>query len=121
MFNNVDNSLLSKYDELRLRYSDLDMVALTEIKPKNGEIPDTGILESEGYDMYLSVLNGPYTRGFCIYVHKRLSSTSVTIPVNIQYKDAVWVKIYGENVGEAILVGCIYRSGTLATARLFDT
>lgn len=88
LYNNVDNSLLSKYDELRLRmYNDkLDVVALTEIKPKNGEIPDTGILEIEGYDMYLSELNAPFTRGVCIYVHKRLRSISVSIAVNIQYK-----------------------------------
>ena len=41
LYTNIDNSLLSKIDELKLRISheNPDITCLSEIKPKNGLIP----------------------------------------------------------------------------------
>ena len=41
LYTNIDNSLLSKIDELKLRISleNPDIICLSEIKPKNGLIP----------------------------------------------------------------------------------
>ena len=66
-YTNVDNSLLSKYDELYTISKDYDVIALTEIKPKNGKIPELELLQIPGYDLHTSDLMQENTRGTCIY------------------------------------------------------
>ena len=45
MYSNVDNSLLSKLDELRvlIHTNKYYIITLTEIKPKHGTLPDPGL------------------------------------------------------------------------------
>jgi len=121
IYANLDNSLLSKYEELCTLAHDqnLDVMAFTEIKPKKGSIPSTTILDIQGYTCYISDLDAENTRGVCIYVTDRLKSTQLTSPVTDNYKDAVWIKLIGTD-NTNTLVGCIYRSGTPNTAKKYD-
>ena len=95
-----------------------DIIALTEIKPKNGKIPDVKLLEIDGYTLHISNIESIDTRGVCIYVHNKYKS--VQVKGNHNYRDAVWVSIYGDDKHQNILFGCVYRSGTPATAMKYD-
>ena len=94
------------------------VIALTEIKPKNGKIPDLKLLEIEGYTLHLSNIDAKDTRGVSIYVSNNYKS--IQLSVNQRYNDAVWVSIYGDNDQQKILLGCVYRSGTPETAIKYD-
>lgn len=125
MYTNVDNSLLGggKYDELKviMYEKQLEIVALTEIKPKNGKIADKKLLEVPGYELYTNDLEEQETRGVCIYVHKSIKSVPVLIPGTNKFKDSVWIKLYEPgNDRKNTLIGCIYRSGTPSTAEKND-
>ena len=94
------------------------ILVLTEIKPKNGKIPDLKLLEIDGYTLHLSNLEETDTRGVCIYVSNKYKS--IQLKSNHNYNDAVWVSIYGDNDQQKILLGGVYRSGTPATAAKYD-
>ena len=70
---NVDNSLLSKMDELKalLSGTSYDIICLNEVKPKNGEIPSPQALNIKGYRLFYSDFYKVDTRGVCIQVCKR--------------------------------------------------
>lgn len=95
-----------------------EIIALTEIKPKNGKIPDNKLLEIEGYTLHMSNIEATDTRGVCIYVSNKYKS--VQVKGNHNYNDAVWVSIYGDDKQQKVLLGCVYRSGTPATAIKYD-
>ena len=119
-YTNVNNSLLSKIDLLhtQIQNQEAEIIALTEIKPKNGKIPDVKLLEIEGYTLHLSNIEAADTRGACVYVSNKYKSVQIT--GNHNYNDAVWVSIYGDDKQQKILLGCVYRSGTPATATRYD-
>ena len=73
MYSNIDNSILSKIDELRCKAADEkpDIIALTEIKPKHGNVPDTNTMNIVGYTLYTSNLEERPTRGVYIYVNNQ--------------------------------------------------
>ena len=108
----MDNSLLSKIDELRIQTNlkKFDIVALNEIKPKNGNLPDTRNLQLAGYTMHNNKLDIKDTRGTAIYVQNKYKSAEVTIE-NHNFQDTVSVEILGKQ-NSKILVTCIYRSGS---------
>ena len=76
MYSNVDNSLLSKLDELRVlaHTNKYDIITLTEIKPKHSILPDPASLQINGYTLYLGDLANTNSRGVCCYVNDKLSS-----------------------------------------------
>ena len=119
----MDNSLLSKIDELKalISYYPIDIIALNEIKPKYGEIPSHEALNIKGYDLFTSDFLQADTRGVCIYVKSHLSATQIIPNSNttLSYNDCVWVTIAGDT-GVKLLFGCVYRSGTPATAKKYD-
>ena len=69
---NIDNSIMSKYDALIAlnALECFDMLALTEMKPKVGIIPDHKIMELPGYNLFTSNFSQEATRGTGIYVRK---------------------------------------------------
>ena len=93
MYSNVDNSLLSKLDELRVltHTNKYDIITLTEIKPKHGTLPDPESLQINGYTLYLGDLANTNSRGVCCYVNDKLSSEIILTPE--QYNDSVWVRV----------------------------
>ena len=112
--------MLSKIDLLhaQIQSHEPEIIALTEIKPKNGKIPDVKLLEIGGYTLHMSNIEATDTRGVCIYVSNKYKSVQIT--GNHDYKDAVWVSIYGDKENEKVLIGCVYRSGSPATAMKYD-
>ena len=113
----MDNSILSKLDELKIhiKENDPDIMAFTEIKPKNGKIPDESLLNLNGYNYHVNNLDDVTTRGCIIYVRERFESAVIEVEQQ-RFKDAIWVSVKGSKAAEKILVGCIYRSGTPTTA-----
>ena len=85
-----------------------------EIKPKNGRIYDIRALDIAGYNLYVSDLDEPNTRGVCIYVNSMFKSSEVCIK-NHSFKDVKTVSITVARK-KSILIQCIYRSGTRQTA-----
>ena len=116
----MDNSLLSKIDLLhaQIQADEPDIIVLTEIKPKNGKIADIKLLEIDGYALHISKIDATDTRGVCIYVSNKYKSVQCTGLHD--YKDSVWVSIYGDKENEKVLLGGVYRSGTPATAAKYD-
>ena len=108
---------MSKLDELGLLISqeNYDLIALTEIKPKNGNIPSSNCMHIPGYEQYTSDLTAPDTRGVCLYVKQSLTSNLVEPPKPIVYKDSIWVTITGKG-NTKLLAGCVYRSGSSSIA-----
>ena len=119
-YTNTDNSLLSKIDELRIRAQQekYDIIALNEIKPKHGEMPDTRVLSLDGYTMYISDTEAADTRGVCIYVSNKFKSNEVILE-EVKYKDMLCVSICGSNTRK-LLISCIYRSGSPDKAKEHD-
>ena len=111
-YSNVDNSLLSKINELRIKTHDkrYDIILMNEIKPKNGKMPDLKNLQLNGYSLHTSNLEPDDVRGTCIYINNKFKSSEVTLP-NHNFTDAISVEVTGQNKGK-ILVCCIYRSGS---------
>ena len=114
---NLDNSIMSKFDELCLLISQkgYDFISLVEIKPKHGTLPQQSDMHIPGYDLFTSNLTASDTRGVCMYVKQSLNARQVQPPTTILFEDSVWTTIRGGNEDQ-LLVGCIYRSGTPARA-----
>ena len=87
-----------------------DIIALNEIKPKNGHTPDSKNLQLNGYTLHTSNLQHEDARGACIYINNKFKSSEVTIE-NHTFTDSVSVEVMGQNKSK-ILITCIYRSGT---------
>ena len=120
---NADNSLLSKMEELLciVSESSVDIIAINEVKPKNGKIAAKETLNINGYQLFISDFDKEDNRGVCVYVKQHLATTQL-FPSNINnFNDSVWVCII-KNTGDSneILFGCIYRSGTRLTANKHD-
>ena len=45
-----------------------DIVTITEVKPKNGTIPELPTLSIQGYQLFTSDMQKQDTKGTCIYV-----------------------------------------------------
>ena len=108
---------MSKYDELSLLCSTTspDIIALVEIKPKHGSTPDTQMMAIQGYELLVSKLSAPNTRGTCLYIKQALKPQQI----DSEFDDSVWASITGTRESK-LLVGSIYRSGTPKTAILKD-
>ena len=93
---------------------------MAEIKPKNGEIPDTDLLKIDGYDLFTnSNYKDADTRGVCIYTRSDLQASEVEIPSKLLFKDSVWVTI-PDKANKLTLIGNVYRSGTPSKAKTLD-
>ena len=91
------------------------MIALNEIKPKNGSAPNLEILQLPGFDLFTNDLQQSGTRGTCIYVRTEIMACQYNHPIIDQFADAVWITFNAN--GASNIIGCIYRSGTPETAR----
>ena len=98
LYNNVDNSLLSKIDELKIKVHEdkYDIITLNEIKPKNGKLPDLKNLQLPGYTLHTCNYESENTRGTCIYVSNKFKSSEVKIQ-NHNFADSTSAEIIGQN------------------------
>ena len=108
----MDNSILSKIDEIRLEAAEEkpDAILLNEIKPKNGKIKDKRLLNIPGYNKYINDIESPLTRGVCIYINSAFKSSAVTVNDH-NFKDVVTVSVTLARK-KSLLLQCIYRSGS---------
>ena len=94
------------------------MIALNEIKPKNGSVPNLEILQLPGFDLFTNDLQQSDTRSTCIYVRTEIRACQYNYPIIDQFADAVWITFNAKSTSN--LIGCIYRSYTPETARQRD-
>ena len=112
----MDNSLLSKIDELKIRIhsESYDIIALNEIKPKNGHNPDLKTIQLPGYTLHACNYENEDTRGTCIYINNKFKSAEVKIQHH-NFSDSTTAEIIGKN-NLKMMITCMYRSGTPAKA-----
>ena len=106
---NVDNSLLSKMEEIQalVAESSYDIIALNEVKPKNGVISSLSLLNIQGYELLYSDFSKPDTRGVCIYIKKHLSASQIVPSSVTEFNDVVWVSVSENGCKDKILFGCV--------------
>ena len=111
---------MSKYDELcfLLNNKQYDVILLTEIKPKHGAVPDSSVMEIQGYKLFTSDLNAANTRGTSVYVKSTLNAKQVKLPID-SFQDCTWITIQGPD-NTSLLIGVIYRSGSPSLAATRD-
>ena len=82
MYTNVDNSVVSKINELRVLAAGNkpDIILLSEIKPKCGAPPDIRNFNIAGYTPFINDLNDIEVRGVCIYVKNCFKASTISIP-----------------------------------------
>ncbi|KAK4307663.1 hypothetical protein Pmani_020588 [Petrolisthes manimaculis] len=121
-YTNVDNSVLSKYEELiaLTTIDKYDIILLSEIKPKFGQIPDIPTMNILGYNLYTNDLHATNTRGVSVYVHSTLNSKQTISTVTNTYNDSVWIIGNGSR-NSKLLIGCVYRSGSPEVALQYET
>jgi endonuclease/exonuclease/phosphatase family metal-dependent hydrolase len=110
LYTNAD-SLLGKRDLLQLKIRELkpDIVAVTEILPKNqkrGDINHEEEYAIEGYNMYMGKHR---KRGVVLYVAGRLHSARHNTMSESAYEESVWCTIVTPD-HRTTLIGCIYHS-----------
>ena len=91
IYTNSDNSLKSKLDELKavITLENPDIICITEIKPKHGEIPDKQVLEIQEYELFINpAYSEKDTRGVCIYCKQYLNATVIDTEITKSYKDS---------------------------------
>ena len=110
---------MSKINDLRIHAAQNkpDVIALNEIKPKNGSIPEPRSFNIPGYTPYTNKLEDPDVRGICIYVRNCFKSNLICIPDH-NFKDVATVSINTQN--SCVMIQCIYRSGTVSKAKQLD-
>ena len=117
------NVMYTNADQLRNKLQELnaytqnsesipDIIAITEVKPKNNKYP---VLPSEynmeNYVLYQHNIDNNKGRGIIIYIHELLSAKLTSF--NTDFEESLWVEI--PLIGyDKLLVGCMYRneSGT---------
>ena len=112
---NIDNSIMSKYDALIAlnAIASYDILALTEMKPKIGLVPDHNIMCLPEYDLFTSNFSSDATRGTGIYVKKDFMAKQVFPKEDAKFEDSTWITIRGQDES-SILFGVVYRSGSPA-------
>ena len=120
LYNNIDNSLCSKLDEIEtfISTNDTDILMLSEIKPKKRVELLLDTVNIKSYTLFTSDISCSDTRGVGIYIKNCLKPVEYIIPETSSYTDSVWVQLHMKD--SFILLGCIYRSGTPATALKYD-
>lgn len=85
-------------NELRIKTHEkqYDIIAMNEIKPKNGTTPDLKNLQLSGYTLHTNNLELEDVRGTCIYVNDKYKSSHVKL-ANHNFEDSVSVEISGSS------------------------
>ena len=121
MYTNVD-SFMNKRDELRalIQNKSYDVIALTEILPKNKDQFDISSVEwkMDGYDMFISPPNIFTKRGCLVYTKEGLNALKLDSKI-YQFVEYVQLGIHFEH-GKKLLISCIYRSPSATTTTCIE-
>ena len=104
--------------KVQIKQNDYDIIALNEIKPKHGELPDNKLLSIDGYTLHMNDVEATGTRGVCVYVENKYKSQVVQLEQS-KYKDMLCVSVCGSN-NKKFLFSCVYRSGSPNKAKEHD-
>jgi endonuclease/exonuclease/phosphatase family metal-dependent hydrolase len=110
LYNNVDTLTSTKMGEMEILVKDIqpDIVALTEVKPKNCRYElQSPEIQLQGYNCFNNLTRGG--RGVALYVKENINATGVDDLNDHAFEDCVWCKIRLETQKVA-LIGCVYRS-----------
>ena len=113
LFTNADQFTHAKKNELEQRIvTEKPMiVAVSEVKPKNGREMCEIDYSIDGYTINQVNLDKESGRGIIVYTHNCLEKSAVQIKLSSSFEEACLVEIRLRN-GDTLLFGCIYRSPT---------
>ena len=113
MFTNADQLTHAKKDELQQRIVTEKpmLIAVSEVKPKNGKEMTGTDYSIDGYTINPLNLDNTTGRGIIIYTHHSLDKSVVEVKVTNSFEEACLIELRLRN-GDALLFGCIYRSPT---------
>jgi hypothetical protein len=107
---------MNKRDELRalIQNKSYDVLALTEILPKNKDQFDISSVEwkMDGYDMFISPPNVFTKRGCLVYTNEGLNALQLDSKI---YQFVEYVQLIHFENGKKLLISCIYRSPSATT------
>ena len=109
LYTNIDCLTKDKSLELEreIEQQNYDIIALTEIYPKNSYY-DFDPEEKYKIKGYEAVFGGIEGRGTVIYVKKELIACKIEPTIN-SFKESVWVEMKLEG-NDKLVIGCVYRS-----------
>ena len=114
LYTNADQLTPSKMTELKIlveRKKPL-IVAVCEIKPKNGSERSSKDYEIPNYTTHPVNLDNVSGRGIAIYTHKSLDNSTIQITPNQSFDEVCLLEIRLRG-GDMLLFGCFYRSPTV--------
>jgi exonuclease III len=103
------DSFLNKRESLLLRIqaANPDIIAITEVKPKNYRYPlQRQEIQLEGYNCWPNIESPG--RGVVLYTKSKIKASEKVIMAG-NFQDSVWCSIKLDN-NDKLLIGCVYRS-----------
>jgi len=115
LYTNADQLTSSKKFELLQIVKEMKphIIAVCEVKPKNGSERTTMDFNIDNYTLYSTNLApGSNTgRGIAVYVHVNIDSGVSMVPISIKFEEACLLE-FNLQGKDKLLFGCIYRSPT---------
>ena len=113
LFTNADQFTHAKKDELHQRIITEKpmLVAVSEVKPKNGRVMSEIDYSIDDYTINPVNLDNTTGRGIIIYTHNSLDKSTIQIKVSNSFEEACLIEVRLRN-GDTLMFGCIYRSPT---------
>ena len=115
LFTNADQFTNSKKNELERRISVEKpvIIAICEVKSKNGKLRELIEYDIEGFNMYHCNLDKENGRGIAVYVHSSVDKSIIQVKTDIKFEEycLLDIKLRGADM---MLFGCFYRSPTLS-------
>ena len=107
LYTNADG-LFNKLGELKLNIDEKnpDIIAITEVMPKNKDTPTTNELSIPGYDIFI---NKNPKRGVLIYAKSQLNAVECQDLNNNNFEENTWISFTNKDK-KSTLVGCLYKS-----------
>ena len=113
MYTNADQLTTSKKTELEFKIS-LEkpmIVAVCEVKNKNGNNRDIVEYEIEGFKLFHVNLANTSGRGIAVYIHNSMEKSVQHISSKLNFEESCLIEINLRS-NDKMLFGCIYRSPT---------
>ena len=113
LYTNADQLTSSKINELMVKIKQHKpiIIAVCEVKPKNGGNLDSLDYKIDGYTLHHANLNENQGRGIVVYTKTELDAS--IFQVDLKFQEAVQLDIKLKQ-GDCLSFSCIYRSPTLS-------
>ena len=113
LFTNADQFTHAKKVELKQRIITEKpmMIAVSEVKPKNGREMSEIDYSIDDYTINHVNLDKTAGRGIIVYTHNSLDKSAIQVKVSNSFEEACLIEVRLRN-GYTLMFGCIYRSPT---------